>query len=132
MYFCGKHYTLTDVRLQFNEQSARVCPGAKTSVVDNLGHHKSFRSHHCIQYRDEIRVSFKGTKALNRYPNKLTIMMIEFYRQKILQIVIPNLSPLQSKARFTFVFIRRVLSNLEIPFQALMVNLKYTNKENYG
>ena len=89
IYFCGEHYTfaLTDVRLQFNEQSARVCPGAKTSVVDNLGHHKSFRSHHCIQYRDEIRVSFKGTKALNRYPNKLTIMMIEFYRQKIMQIM---------------------------------------------
>ena len=31
--------------------------------------------------------------------------------------VIPNISPLQSKALFTFEFIGRVLSNLEIPFQ---------------
>ena len=35
------------------------------------------------------------------------------------QFMIPNLSPLQSKARFIFEFIRRVLSNHEIPFQAL-------------
>ena len=55
IYFCGEHYTLTDVRLQFNEQSARVCPGAKTSLVDNLGHHKSIRSHHCIAFNIEMR-----------------------------------------------------------------------------
>ena len=46
---------------------------------------------------------------------------------------ISDFSPLQLRALFAFEFIGlgRVLSNLEIPFQALMVNLKYTNKENY-
>ena len=43
------------------------------------------------------------------------------------------LSPLQSKAVLIFEFIktRRVLSNRKIPFQALKLNLKTTNKENY-
>ena len=43
------------------------------------------------------------------------------------------LSPLQPKAVLIFEFIktRRVLSNREIPFQALKLNLKTTNKENY-
>ena len=47
--------------------------------------------------------------------------------------MISNLSPLLSKALFTseFIWLWRVLSNHEIPFQALMVNLKTTNKENY-
>ena len=40
------------------------------------------------------------------------------------KVMILNLSPLQSKALFTFEFIGlgRVLSNLEIPFQALQSN----------
>ena len=39
------------------------------------------------------------------------------------KVMILNLSPLQSKALFTFEFIGlgRVLSNLEIPFEALIV-----------
>ena len=41
-------------------------------------------------------------------------------------------SPLQSKARLTFEFITwRVLSNQEIPYQALIQLLKTSNKENY-
>ena len=44
------------------------------------------------------------------------------------------LSPLQSKAVLTFEFImitRRVLSNREIPYQALISQNKTSNKENY-
>ena len=40
--------------------------------------------------------------------------------------------PLQSKACLTFEFItRRVLSNHEIPYQALISQNKTSNKENY-
>ena len=42
-------------------------------------------------------------------------------------------SPLQSKARLTSEFITwRVLSNREIPYQALISQNKTSNKENYG
>ena len=46
---------------------------------------------------------------------------------------ISSLSLLQSKARFTseFIYLARVLSNQQIPYQALTNKTLNTNKENY-
>ena len=47
--------------------------------------------------------------------------------------MISNLSPLLSKALFTseFIGLKRVLSDQQIPYQALNIKISNTNKENY-
>ena len=58
------------------------------------------------------RLGVKGRE--NTQPCKIKTLVGSF-----VQCMISNLSPLQSKALFTFEFIGQVLSDLEIPLQAL-------------